>query len=266
MERVPPGSRRPAGGAETTRQLAVETTALPGAARGNVRPTGKRVSSFKFEVSSCRWGSEGVGEREFRRPKSEGRKKSEGRWPNAERNPKAEVRRSSLDRQHGRNISVVTVNGFGFRRSGFFRFRGFGFRIEWKEWTRVELVPPGSAGVPPAGRKRPSYSPQRRRRSQGAARGDAHLTGRGVSRFKLDVSSCRWRLEGVGEREFRRSKSEGRKKSEDRWPKAEKSLKAEGRRASLDRQLGRNISAVAVNGFGFWYSAFFRVSGVRISD
>ncbi len=46
--------RRLAGLAKTTRQRAVETTALPVAARADARPTGKKVSRFKFEVSSCR--------------------------------------------------------------------------------------------------------------------------------------------------------------------------------------------------------------------
>jgi len=75
---------RPAGGTETAKLLAVETTALPGSARGDASPTGRGVSSFKLDVSSCWWRSVECGGREIRRTKPEIRKKSEDRWPKSE--------------------------------------------------------------------------------------------------------------------------------------------------------------------------------------
>jgi len=60
-----------------------------------------------------------------------------------------------------------------------------------------------------------------RRSDDGLAREDARPTGRGVSSFRFKVSSCRWWSVEWGECEIRRTKSEGRRKSDDRWPKGE---------------------------------------------
>jgi len=173
-----------------TRPYRIRAGSETGAPRGRLAgtlapPEGEfQVSSWKSQGAGCfQWGddfnpnpkteirrpkSEGRNPRAERNPKADDRNPKEIRRPMAEcrKNPKAEVRRASLGRQRGRTISVA-LKRFGFRRSGF--FRDSGIRISdsaCREWARVERVPVGSAGVPPAGRQRPGNLPSRRRRSQ----------------------------------------------------------------------------------------------------
>jgi len=47
--------RRPAGGAATARQLAVETTALPGAAREDARPTDTQFPKAEIRRPKPEW-------------------------------------------------------------------------------------------------------------------------------------------------------------------------------------------------------------------
>ncbi len=95
-----------------------------------------QVSSSKFQVAGSGSGRRSVGEREFRRPKSEGRKKSEVRGPKSEKLPVAGTssRFCFRSRELFRSSEFGLLSGFGDSDFGF------------SGW-RMERVPAGSAGV-----------------------------------------------------------------------------------------------------------------------